>query len=384
MSLVELLDDAAVRSALQQQGLVMEVDLGGCGDKAALMQAFAQALQLPEGFGHNWDALADVLRDRLGAEDERRILLICGTDSLQSASPPDHAMLREVISDLADEFDPVPPRVYWVESPHQQPKVPVNPMTMAVGLLVIGDEILSGKRQDRHMPFVIDQLAARGMALDYVRFIGDDAPAIAAAMRDARHRGDLLLSCGGIGATPDDCTRQAAALAYDLPLLRHPEGEALIVTEYGDKAFPNRVLMADFPQGATLIPNPINRVAGFSIGHTHCVPGFPEMAWPMLEWVLDTLYRHLHNAAPAVEYRLRVMGTAGEGDLLALMQATLAAHPGLKLSSLPCRGDAQRPRHIEFGFKGPPEMARAGFEMFHRGLERHPAAEVVELLSPPP
>ncbi len=372
MSLVDLAHDAATLTALHARGDVVTVNLRGCHDKAAVMQAFAHALQLAESFGHNWDALTDALRDALSAEQSARSLVISGAEILRQSSPGDHATLREIAADIADELSAPSPRVYWVHPP------------MAVGLLVIGDEILSGKRQDRHLPFVIQQLAARGMVLAYARFIGDDANAIAAAMRDARHRGDLLLSCGGIGATPDDCTRQAAALAYDLPLVRHPEGEALIVAEYGDRALPNRVLMADFPQGAALIPNPINRVAGFSIGYTHCVPGFPEMAWPMLEWVLDTHYQHLHHAAPTVEYRLRVMGTAGEGDLLGLMEATLAAHPGLKLSSLPCRGDAQRPRHIEFGFKAAPAMARAAFEMFRHGLEGHPAAEVVELLSAPP
>ncbi|WP_029890375.1 competence/damage-inducible protein A [Polycyclovorans algicola] len=255
---------------------------------------------------------------------------------------------------------------------------------MNIGLLVIGDEILSGKREDRHLPKVIALLAERGLALAYARFIGDDRAAIAAAMREARAAGDLLLSCGGIGATPDDCTRQAAAAAYEQPLQRHPEGEALILAEYGARALPNRVLMADFPRDARLIPNPVNRVAGFSVGDLHCVPGFPEMAWPMLVWVLDTLYPHLHHHAPQVEYRLRVMGTAGEGDLLDLMEATLAAHPGLKLSSLPCRGDARRARHIEFGFKGSEALARAAFTHFLAGLSNDPAVTEIQLIDAPP
>jgi molybdopterin-biosynthesis enzyme MoeA-like protein len=255
---------------------------------------------------------------------------------------------------------------------------------MKIGLLIIGDEILSGKRQDRHLPKIIALLAERGLALSYARFIGDDLEAIAAAMREGRAAGDLLLSCGGIGATPDDCTRQAAAAAYQQPLQRHPEGEALIVAEYGERAFPNRVLMADFARDAMLIPNPVNRVAGFSLDDLHCVPGFPEMAWPMLAWVLDTRYAHLHHRRPQVEYRLRVMGTAGEGELLDLMEACLAAHPGLKLSSLPCRGDAERPRHIEFGFKAGESLAKAAFEHFLAGLKDDPSITEIELIDPPP
>lgn len=254
---------------------------------------------------------------------------------------------------------------------------------MNIGLLVIGDEILRGKRQDRHFAFMVDCLERRGCSLAYVRFVGDDELKIAEAIRASRLAGDLLLSCGGIGATPDDRTRQAAALAYEVPLARHPEAEALIVNEYGERAYPHRVLMADFPSGALLIPNPINRVAGFSMHHSHFVPGFPEMAWPMLEWVLDVRYAHLHDDAPPVEYRLRVMGTAGEGDLLTLMETTLARHPGLQLSSLPCRGDAERPRHIEFGFRGPAAMAAAAYADFLSGLRRHPDDLRIEPLAAP-
>lgn len=250
---------------------------------------------------------------------------------------------------------------------------------MRIGLLVIGDEILRGKRQDKHFPWVIERLAARGLELGYARFLGDDEAVIAEAMRDARKAGDLLLSCGGIGATPDDRTRQAAAMAHDLPLVRHPEAEALILAEYGDRARPNRVLMADFPRGARLIPNPVNRVAGFSLGHLHCVPGFPEMAWPMLEWVLDTEYPALRNHTPPVEYRLRVMGTAGEGDLLAIMEDTLARFPGLQLASLPCRGDAERPRHIEFGLRAAAPQADAAYRYFDARL----AADFPELVREP-
>ena len=239
---------------------------------------------------------------------------------------------------------------------------------MNITLFVLGDELLSGKRQDKHLPKVIELLAARGLALHSVEFMGDDEAQIAEAIARVQGRGDLLLSCGGIGATPDDCTRQAAARAFNLPIARHPEAEAIIVAQYGARARPNRVLMADFPAGALLIPNPVNRVAGFSVGHCHFVPGFPEMAWPMLEWVLDSHYRHLSNAEPPVEYRLLALGSAAEGDLLDLMNAALAAHPAIKLSSLPFRGGTGREAHIEFGFKGPHEDAAAAYVAFEAGL----------------
>lgn len=235
---------------------------------------------------------------------------------------------------------------------------------MNVGLLIVGDEILSGKRTDRHLAKVIELLRTRGLELAWARLVGDDEADIAEALVWAHRRGDVALSCGGIGATPDDRTRQAAARAFGVPLERHAEAEALIVRRYGEAARPHRVLMADFPRGAGLIPNPVNNVAGFYAEDCNFVPGFPEMAWPMLEWVLDTRYAHLHRSQGPVEYRLRAVGTSGEGDLLPLMEATLARFPGIKLSSLPFRGDAVRPRHIEFGFKGERASAGAAYRYF--------------------
>ena len=252
---------------------------------------------------------------------------------------------------------------------------------MQITLFVLGDEILSGKRQDKHLPKVIELLAARGLALANAEFIGDDQGQIAEAIARIAAKGHMLLSCGGIGATPDDCTRQAAAQAFQQPLTRHPEAEALIVAQYGERAEPNRVLMADFPAHATLIPNPVNRVAGFSVGHCHFVPGFPEMAWPMLEWVLDSHYAHLFNTEPPVEYRLLALGSAGEGDLLDLMNATLKAHPVIKLSSLPFRGGAGREAHIEFGFKGPRGEAAAAYREFESSLRARSLR--VQVLAPP-
>jgi molybdopterin-biosynthesis enzyme MoeA-like protein len=253
---------------------------------------------------------------------------------------------------------------------------------MKIGLFIVGDEILSGKRQDKHLAKVIELLAARGLALSWAQLLGDDESQIAEAIVASRARGDLVLSCGGIGATPDDRTRQAAARAFGVALLRHAEAQAVIVEQYGDKAFPHRVLMADFPEGAGLIPNPVNRVAGFYVGDHNFVPGFPEMAWPMLEWVLDTRYAHLRNLDPPVEFSLRALGTAAESDLLELMEQTLAAYPGIALSSLPSRGDANRPRHIEFGIKGLREQAARAFRAFRAELTKRTDISIEDLRVP--
>lgn len=252
----------------------------------------------------------------------------------------------------------------------------------SVGLLIVGDEILSGKRKDQHLAKVIDLLHARGMSLAWAQMVGDDEAQIADAIAAAKARGDVVLACGGIGATPDDLTRQAAARAFGVPIERHREAEALIVDQYGDKAQPHRVLMADFPKGAAIIPNPVNNVAGFSIGDCYFVPGFPEMAWPMLEWALDTKLAHLHTTEPNVEFTLRSTGSSAEGDLLPLMEETLQRHRGIKLSSLPFRGDATRPRHIEFGIKGPRAMAADAYRWLRAELVKRTDVEVEDLTPP--
>lgn len=250
------------------------------------------------------------------------------------------------------------------------------------GLLVTGAEQLSGKRQDKHFQKVISLLAARGLELSWASYCGDGEAQIADFIAGALRRDEILLCSGGIGATPDDNTRQAAARAFGLPIERHREAESLIVSQYGEKAQPHRVLMADFPRGAGLIPNPVNRVAGFFVADCNFVPGFPEMAWPMFEWVLDQRYAHLHRSDPPVEYRLRAVGTAAESELLELMQRLLREHPAVALSSLPFRGDGERPRHIEFGIKGARTEAAAAFRAFAAWLSAREDVRTELIASP--
>ncbi|POZ60935.1 competence/damage-inducible protein A [Chromobacterium alticapitis] len=245
---------------------------------------------------------------------------------------------------------------------------------MQTGALIIGDELLSGKRQDKHMQALIRILAARGMKLAWAEYLGDDPVRIEAALRRAFESGDLVFSFGGIGATPDDHTRACAARALDLPLELHPEAKALLEARFGDEAYPHRIQMGCYPQGAAIIPNPVNQVPGFSHGHVHFVPGFPSMAWPMIEWVLETHYRRLFNDSPDIEMSCIAIH-AREGDLIDLMRAFTARYPTLKLSSLPSFGNDAIPQmHIEFGFAGQPDlvgiaMAEWSKALLERGYE---------------
>ena len=218
-----------------------------------------------------------------------------------------------------------------------------------IGALIIGDEILSGKRQDRHLVQVITTLAGRGLALDWARYEGDDRDRLTAVLRDTFARGDIVFSFGGVGATPDDNTRQAAAAALGVPLERHPEAVAAIEAQFGEAAYPFRVLMAEFPAGAAIIPNPVNRVASFSVRDHHFFPGFPQMAWPMLDWVLATRYSDV--APPPAGERAIIVHGAGESQLLPLMNECVARYPQLKLFSLPTFMP-EGGRRLELGVRG--------------------------------
>ncbi|TFW23894.1 competence/damage-inducible protein A [Massilia arenosa] len=247
---------------------------------------------------------------------------------------------------------------------------------MAFGLIIIGDEILSGKRRDQHFPKVVELLAERGLQLGWAEYLGDDPARITATLQRTFASGDIVFSCGGIGATPDDHTRQCAAAALGRPLVLHAEGKKNIqerIRETTPDADLNsaenlhRLKMAEFPQGAELIPNPYNRIAGFTVGTHHFVPGFPVMAWPMLAWVLDTHYSHLFNQVARAE-KAFIVYEAAESALTPLMEQIEAAHPLVKVFSLPSVGDANTRRHIELGVKGDPAQVASAYEQMRTGL----------------
>jgi len=161
------------------------------------------------------------------------------------------------------------------------------------GLIVIGDEILSGRRQDKHLAKMIELLSERGLSLSWARYVADDPEQIIDTLKQSFASGDVVFSTGGIGATPDDHTRAAAANALGLQLALHPQAKELITARIvtsaeGDpiKADLNRpenqhrFKMGEFPVGSEIIPNSYNQIPGFRIAEHHFVPGFPVMAGP--------------------------------------------------------------------------------------------------------
>ena len=259
---------------------------------------------------------------------------------------------------------------------------------MNFGLIIIGDEILSGKRADKHLAKTIELLGARGLSLAWARYVGDDPERITADLREAlqaARAGDVVFSCGGIGATPDDHTRQCAARAQGVPLALHPQAADLIRERMRDVAREqgvayepdradnvHRLNMGVFPEGARIIPNPYNKIPGFSLhpggsGGVYFVPGFPVMAWPMIEWVLDTHCAGAKRMQGVRERSVIVFGSM-EATLTPLMERLEAEFDGIKVFSLPSVDHPQWGRHIELGVKGDPDRLEAAYGVLLAGL----------------
>ncbi len=238
---------------------------------------------------------------------------------------------------------------------------------MGIGAIIIGDEIIRGKREDKHFPKLIEILAARGMRLDWCQYLGDKPYLITATLRRTMASGDIVFSFGGIGATPDDHTRQCAADAAGVELALHPDAEAAIRSRTDMEITPQRLKMGEFPRGARIIPNPYNRIPGFSLVDHHFVPGFPVMAWPMVEWVLDQRYAHLFHHTPEAEASVIVYGLP-ESIVTPLMIEVEQRYRGLKSFSLPSMGEAGVRRHIELGVRGAPEEVTPAIEQMKVGV----------------
>lgn len=232
---------------------------------------------------------------------------------------------------------------------------------MRIGLYVVGDEILSGKRQDRHLANVSELLGARGLQLSWMKCIGDDLDLLTAELRSSFQSDDLVFSCGGIGATPDDMTRQAAASALDIELELHAEGLAILEARadtFDGGLTEQRKRMVEFPAGSGLIPNPVNQVPGFSMHRHYFVPGFPKMARPMIQWVLENHYPKLSNEDYR-EWSLTLFNVP-ESNVAGLM-TDLQQQYSVKAFCLPhfINGGYQ----VELGVKGAQENVQASSEL---------------------
>jgi molybdopterin-biosynthesis enzyme MoeA-like protein len=238
---------------------------------------------------------------------------------------------------------------------------------MKFGAIIIGDEILCGKRRDGHLARTIEALGARGLQLAWALYVGDDPEFITATLKRTFAGTDVVFSFGGIGATPDDHTRAAAARAAGVALKLHADAEAEIRARFAAdprSVTPQRLAMGEFPDGSEIIPNPYNRIPGFSFRQHYFLPGFPQMAWPMLDWVLDTRYSHLFAPGSVAESSI-IVREAGESQLIDLMMECQQCHRSVKVFSLP---KVQPERYIELGVRGVPGEVAAAIELLKRGV----------------
>ena len=240
---------------------------------------------------------------------------------------------------------------------------------MQFNLIIIGDEILHGSRIDQHFAFFKSLLEEHGLQLGSVQYLPDDRALLTKQLRRSFEDGLPTFVTGGIGATPDDHTRQAAALALDLPIVNHPQaaqyiealtlkrGEALDSPEHRQ-----RLKMADFPQGADIVENEYNTIAGFSIRQHYFLPGFPVMAQPMARWVLNRYYTDHFHQRQSDQRSIRVYDLA-EAKIAPLMETIEQQYPGVFTYSLPSERRLNEqgeviPAVIEFGLKAEGEACQ--------------------------
>jgi molybdopterin-biosynthesis enzyme MoeA-like protein len=196
--------------------------------------------------------------------------------------------------------------------------------------VIIGTEILNGRRRDKHFEYVRNALSERGYDLSASLVVKDDKTLIARTFEMVRADPDgVIFSFGGIGSTPDDLTREIAAEVFTRkPLQRHQGFERDIVERFGEEAYPHRIHMADLPEGAELLHNPVNNMSGFFLAERYFfMPGFPEMSHPMVNEALERFF-----PAAAARYRKTLKARTSENSLIHIMNEL---PPHIELSSLP-------------------------------------------------
>ncbi|WP_104017084.1 competence/damage-inducible protein A [Roseovarius nitratireducens] len=199
-------------------------------------------------------------------------------------------------------------------------------------MLVIGDEILSGRTRDANMHHLARELTHVGIDLGEVRVVHDDEAAIIGAVRALSDGFNVVFTSGGIGPTHDDITAEAVARAFDTPIGVRDDARAILAAHYearGQDLNEARLRMARIPDGATLIDNPISAAPGFILGNVHVMAGVPAIFEAMLASVLPTLT----GGAPVLSQSYEVR--RGEGDIAAPLSDLAARYPDLSVGSYP-------------------------------------------------
>lgn len=213
---------------------------------------------------------------------------------------------------------------------------PAHVADVTAGLLVIGDEILSGRTKDKNIGTVADFCTEMGIVLKEVRVVGDETEVIVAAVNALRAAFSHVFTTGGIGPTHDDITADAVSLAFGVELAINDEARRELETRYGTvDVSPERLRMARIPVGGTLIHNGVSGAPGFSIGNVHVMAGVPKIMESMLEDLAPRLKRGARMLNRAVECGV------GESTAAAGLEAIQKTYPGVKIGSYPQMGKGQ-------------------------------------------
>ncbi|NJO38222.1 MAG: competence/damage-inducible protein A [Rhizobiales bacterium] len=209
----------------------------------------------------------------------------------------------------------------------------MNSKPVTACLIIIGNEILSGRTVDANLPYLATKLDEIGIRLAEARVVPDVEAEIVDAVNACRARHDYVFTTGGIGPTHDDITAAAIAKAFGLPFGRHPEAEARLLAYYPpEKVNAARLSMADMPEGAVLIDNPVSIAPGFRVENVHVMAGVPKIMQAMLDHILPTLQ------GGAVVLSRSVTMFMPEGELAAHLQRLQDEHPALDVGSYPFFG----------------------------------------------
>jgi len=247
-------------------------------------------------------------------------------------------------------------------------------MATRVGIVILGDEVLKGEIRETNLAHMIPLLAEWGAETALCAILPDDIPVVVRHLRRFREEVDFLVLTGGIGPTPDDITRDAVAEVAGVPLIVHPEAKAALEARtYKGANMEYRMLMAQVPQGATLIPNPLSPAPGFFIDRMAVFPGVPRMLQAMFEWVKPMVAGHRKS-------RVTLYAMAPESSYAGIMKEAMTAFPDIGIGSYPFSDGEYRVRVVFRGdrFERTDACAAAfasmlagiGFEVLRRVEER--------------
>ena len=205
--------------------------------------------------------------------------------------------------------------------------------TVTAALVIIGDEILSGRTHDRNLPYLGRRLNELGVRLAEVRVVADDREAIIEAVNTLRARHQYLFTTGGIGPTHDDITAACIAEALDRELIENPRARAILDARYGPEGLtPGRLRMARTPEGAEIVENPVSKVPGFKIGNVYVLAGIPEV----MQGMFESLAHELVGGPPLLS--ATVVAALPEGDLAQPLGELQARYPDVGMGSYPFFG----------------------------------------------